>query len=120
MQLSRARAGHAEATGIRRINAQTKAKVEEREDPKEDMARRGSRHHRPQESQDPLEEGRITKEASTARQKERQAKARERGRAGYAMDPTCSEIAQKVDKEVEAKEVRPLSSTAMARAVSEL
>ena len=40
--------------------------------------------------------------------------------AGYAMGPTCSEIAQKVDKEVEAKEVRPLSSTAMARAVSEL
>ena len=43
--------------------------------------------------------------------------------AGYAMDPTCSEIAQKVDKEVEAKEVdiqvRQPNSTAMARAAFE-
>ena len=43
-----------------------------------------------------------------------------RGLAGYAMDPICSEIAQKEDKEVEAKEVdiqaRLLNSMVMAKA----
>ena len=84
-------------TGTPRINAQIKAKAEEREDSKEDMVRRGSRHLRQQANQDSLEEERITKEASTARRKERQAKAKEKGRAGYATDPICSGIAPKVE-----------------------
>ena len=121
MQRSRARAGRAEDTGIRKINVQIRVKVEEREDPKEDMARRASLHHRLQASRDSLEEGRITKEASTARRKESQAKAKEKGRAGYATGPTCSGIAQKVGKAA-AKDIhlRLLNSTAMARAAFEL
>ena len=42
------------------------------------------------------------------------------GLAGYAMDPICSELAQKEDKEVEAKEAdiqaRLLNSMVMAKA----
>ena len=94
---SKGHVGHVGATGIRKINAQIKAKAEEREDSKEDMVRRGSRHLRQQANQDSLEEERITKEASMARLRESQAKAKVKDHAGYAMDPICSEIAPKVE-----------------------
>ena len=110
MQRSRARAGRAEDTGIRRINVQIRVKVEEREDPKEDMARRGSRHHRRQASQGFQEEERITKGANMARLRESRVKAKAKDRAGYAMDLICSEIAPKVEgKEVDIQ-VRRLST----------
>ena len=70
--------GHAttvEDMGTRLISAQAKVAAR-RELPKEAMVRRGSRHRRQQANQDSLEEERITKEASMARLRESQAKAK--------------------------------------------